>query len=120
MGNKKRRPRPAAAWVGSVLLGALLLAWCMARRPVAVDCAFEEGSVAIQPRGPYNPYKFKEWKVTARYEPTGKTLYVTCWLKPSFTFNSFGAMGIPLAGYGEIERIVLTGGAGKVVWEAPG
>lgn len=59
MGNKKRRPRSAAAWVGSVLLGALLLAWCMARRPVAVDpdyvyavdCAFEDGSVAITAPG---------------------------------------------------------------------
>lgn len=72
-------------------------------------------------RGDYNPHKRKHWKVTADYDQEEKALYVTCWLKHGSTFNSFGDMELPLGEYGEIDKVVLTGGwpwgGEKVVWQ---
>ena len=116
-------------WLLAGVVLALGLAFLLVNRPVAVDpddvtsaeVTFTGDSLTVLPVGDYNPHKRKHWKVTADYDQEGKTLYVTCWLKPGSTFNSFGDMELPLGEYGEIDKVVLTGGwpwgGEKVVWQ---
>ena len=109
-------------WLLAGVVLALGLALLLVSRPVAVDPDdVTSAEVTVLPLGDYNPHKLKHWKVTADYDQGEKTLYVTCWLKPGLTFHSFGDMEIPLGEYGEIDKVVLTGGwpwgGEKVVWQ---
>lgn len=66
-----------------------------------------------------NVFKQKRYNVTGRYDEKTKTLYVSAWLKASFTYASFRDFPFPNT-YGEIEQIVLEGGLfnrnHKTVW----
>ena len=116
-------------WLLAGVVLALGLALLLVSRPVAVDpddvtsaeVTFTEDSLTVLPLGDYNPHGLKHWKVTADYDQEEKTLYVTCWLKPGSAFSSFGDMELPLGEYGEIDKVVLTGGwpwgGEKVVWQ---
>lgn len=116
-------------WLLAGVVLALGLAFLMVNRPVAVDpddvtsaeVTFTGNSLTVLPLGDYNPRGLKHWKVTADYDQEEKALYVTCWLKPGSTFDSFGDMELPLGEHGEIDKVVLTGGwpwgGEKVVWQ---
>ena len=116
-------------WLLAGVVLALGLALLLVSRPVAVDpddvtsaeVTFTGDSLTVLPLGDYNPRGLKHWKVTADYDQGEKTLYVTCWLKPGSTFHSFEDMELPLGEYGEIDKVVLTGGwpwgGEKVVWQ---
>ena len=105
-------------WLLAGVVLALGLAFLLVNRPVAVDpddvtsseVTFTGDYLTVLPVGDYNPRGLKHWKVTADYDQEEKTLYVTCWLKHGSTFNSFGDMELPLGEYGEIDKVVLTGG----------
>ena len=116
-------------WLLAGVVLALGLAFLLVSRPVAVnpddvtsaEVSFTGDSLTVLPLGDYNPRGLKHWKVTADYDQGEKTLYVTCWLKLGLTFHSFGDMELPLGEYGEIDKVVLTGGwpwgGEKVVWQ---
>lgn len=131
----KRKKLPVFFTITAMICAALFLIFLLyiawVRMPIKINpreitscpCTVTDNEISLQPQGFRNPFKKKQWKVTARYDEEKSTLYVSCWLKADDTFSSFDYESKKLnrKDYGEIDKMVLLGGwlnqEELVIWE---